>query len=163
MKQHHVRRGKLESDVKENRGINSDLREKMNHMEKDNQIEIRKVKGEWAMKSERVQVLVCEKEGREKILEQLKSEKESWKCKEKEFDYQIESLKGKLEEGVKDWEGEKKVWGDQMKQWKMRGYQWSEEKRALDSECLKLRGEARCVLSLARWRDGEMARWRVST
>ena len=88
MKQHHVRRGKLESDVKENRGINSDLREKMNHMEKDNQIEIRKVKGEWAMKSERVQVLVCEKEGREKILEQLKSEKESWKCKEKEFDYQ---------------------------------------------------------------------------
>jgi len=47
--------------------------------------------------------------------------------------------------GVIDWEREKKVWSDQMKDWKIRGYEWSEEKRALDSECLKLKADMKSL------------------
>jgi len=127
-------REKMKEQLDDLKGAKGDLEEKVESLRMEHEIEVRKIKGEWALKSERVQVLVCEKESREKVMGDLRE-------KEEAMGKRILALEKDLEEGRKDWEGEKKVWGDQIKSWKLRGYEWGEEKRALDATCLKLKSE----------------------
>jgi len=91
--------GRLEVENEEVRGLVKDLKEKLDVAVKDNEIELRKVKGEWALKSERVQVLVCEKEAKEILMEEMKEEKAAYEARERGLEQENEIVKNKLREG----------------------------------------------------------------